>query len=351
MNTLHTSESVLPGHPDKICDGIADSILDAHLEQDPNSRVAVEVLAKGDHIILAGEVTSLAEVDCEDIARRAISAITRESWGGTVQNLISRQAPQLNATVANGFAGDQGVMFGFASDETASLMPRPIQLAHGLSRVLWNARDGHHIMSDGKVQVTVEYAGATPIGIHTIVASVQHHPNCSPESARADVKKMLLAAIPAGLLTDRTIWLLNHQPAPFVTGGIIADAGVTGRKIVVDSYGSGSRVGGGAYSGKDGTKVDRSAAYFARFVARKVVQSGLAGKVEIEVAYCIGQSEPVSINARCFGTGDDRLATKMVCEFDWRPRAIIERLQLTRPIFSDTTNFGHFGRPQFTWEH
>jgi S-adenosylmethionine synthetase len=347
MANIQTSESVLPGHPDKICDFIADSILDAHLEQDPDSRCAVEVLAKGDNIVLSGEVTSKATVDVENVARFAISSINHVGYGGKIHNFISQQAPQLNSVVNAGFAGDQGIMFGFACDETHYLLPAPIYYAHTLSRALYDRLDGFKILADGKTQVSVEYDGWTPKRIHTVVTSVQHHPDFHVEKVRENLERIIRQTLP---VDNQTIILANHQPWPFTSGGIVADCGVTSRKLVVDSYGSASRIGGGGYSGKDPSKVDRSAAYKCRSVAKKLVNLGLCSRVEVCVSYVIGQSKPVSLSCNTFGTGDEKEVNEYLKTIDWRPRSIIESLDLKRPIYSKYCNFGHFGHLDAPWE-
>ena len=348
MTNLQTSESVLPGHPDKICDFIADSILDAHLSVDPDSRCAVEVLAKGYNIVLSGEVTSRAYVDVCDVARNAITSINRTTYGGKIHNFISQQAPQLNAVVNAGFAGDQGIMFGFACNETHCLLPTSIYYAHKLSKALYDRFDGFKILADGKTQVSVEYDGWTPKRIHTVVASVQHHLDYPVKQVRANLTAIIKEVLP---VDDRTIILANHQPWPFTSGSFYADCGLTGRKVVVDAYGSASRVGGGAYSGKDASKVDRSAALMARFAARQIVLQGIAKRVEVEVAYVIGSENPVALQSNVpSGCGDESAATAYIRSLDWRPAAIIERLDLKKPIYSRTTNFSPYGRGQFAWE-
>jgi S-adenosylmethionine synthetase len=365
-STIFTSESVTEGHPDKVCDYIADSVLDACLEQDPASRVACEVLCKENHVVLAGEITSRARLDHEAIAREAIRRIgytdTTESFcADTVQvhSYLTRQAPEIARGVnpvtcpdQEQGAGDQGLMFGYASDETPELMPLPILLAHRLSRGL--AEDRHSgaipwLRPDGKTQVSVEYRDGRPVRVATIVVSTQHAPAVMlPEIVR----------YVTGSLAPRVLGNWHHAgivfhvnpTGSFILGGPAADCGVTGRKIIVDTYGGMARHGGGAFSGKDPSKVDRSAAYFCRFVARQVVKAGLARRAEIQVAYAIGLAQPVSVKVDTFGTGDAVAASEYVRTFDFRPAAIIERLELLRPVYRETTNYGHFGKAGLSWE-
>lgn len=356
---IFTSESVSEGHPDKVCDFIADSILDAHLAEDPASRVACEVLVKDRRVVLAGEITSRASVDVEAVARAAIRAIgyvdrdeAFNADAAEVTVLLTRQAPEIAQGVDTGGAGDQGLMFGFASNETLALMPLPITLAHALAHRL--SRDRHEgtvpwLRPDAKTQVSVRYEGNRPVAIDTVLVSTQHRAGTTRETIEGYVRDVLVPEV-LGEWHDGTIKLLVNPTGSFVLGGPSADAGVTGRKIIVDSYGGAGRHGGGAFSGKDGTKVDRSGAYFARWVARQVVRERLADKAEVQVAYAIGVAHPVSVRVDTFGTGDARAAAEFVRGFDYRPRAIIEQLGLTRPIFRTTTNYGHFGRPGLPWE-
>lgn len=364
--TLFTSESVCEGHPDKVCDYIADSILDAHLSQDPRARVACEVLCKEDHVILAGEITSGASVDHEAVAREAIREIgyTYEdqpfhSQRVSIIKLISRQAQEIaqgvdartNPDKEQG-AGDQGIMFGYATDETPELMPLPIVLAHGLAKGLAQDRkEGNFpwLRPDGKTQVTVQYENGTPIGVERILVSTQHSADVDRETILAYVSQNL-APRALGKWFSPEIEIRVNPTGSFIQGGPSADCGVTGRKIIVDTYGGAARHGGGAFSGKDPSKVDRSGAYFCRFVARQLVKEGIARRAEIQVAYMIGVAKPASVKVETFGTGDARAAAEFVRQFDFRPAAIIERLDLLRPLYRCTTNYGHFGKPGLPWE-
>ena len=360
--TLHvfTSESVSEGHPDKVCDFIADSVLDAHLAQDPASRVACEVLCKDGEVVLAGEITSRSRVDHVAVAREAIRTVGYvdpsepfHADGVRVTELISRQAPEIAQGVNVGGAGDQGLMFGYATDETPELMPLPILLAHALARRLAEDRRGGRrgwLRPDAKTQVSVAYDGVEPVEVRTVLVSTQHAASASQEEIRAYVERELLPAA-LGSWHRPGLEVLVNPTGSFALGGPSADCGVTGRKIIVDSYGGMGRHGGGAFSGKDPSKVDRSAAYFGRFVARRVVVEGLARRCEVQVAYAIGRDRPVSVRVETFGTGDAERAERFVREgFDFRPEAVIERLDLRRPIYRTTTNYGHFGRPGLPWE-
>jgi S-adenosylmethionine synthetase len=360
---IFTSESVAEGHPDKVCDFIADSILDAYLTEDPSSRVACEVLCKSDLVVLAGEITSLATVDHEKIARQAIRAIgyidPTESFSADyvrVLKIISKQSPEIAQGVTKDMgeqgAGDQGIMFGYASDETPELMPLPILLAHRLARGL--ADDRHSgvvpwLRPDAKTQVSVRYEGNTPVSVSTVLVSTQHTAAIGQEAIRAYVNEQLLPRVLGNWLTRNTKVLVNPTGS-FVLGGPSADCGVTGRKIIVDTYGGAGRHGGGAFSGKDPSKVDRSGAYFCRYVARQIIREGLARKAEVQVAYAIGVAQPVSVKVDTFGTGDEEAAADFVRQFDFRPGAIIERFDLKRPIYRQTTNYGHFGKSELPWE-
>jgi S-adenosylmethionine synthetase len=356
---VFTSESVAEGHPDKVCDFIADSILDACIEQDPGSRVACEVLCKAGDVVLAGEITTRARVDYEAIARAAIREIgytdpgeAFNAEGVRVRTLITTQAGEIAQGVDSGGAGDQGIMFGYASDETPELMPLPISLAHALSRRLAEDRRSGRVpwlRPDAKTQVSVRYAGDAPEAVDAVLVSTQHAPNAAPDEIRAYVRDALIPAA-LGAWADEEIEVLVNPTGSFVHGGPSTDAGVTGRKIIVDSYGGMGRHGGGAFSGKDPTKVDRSGAYFCRWIARQVVRAGIARRAEVQVGYAIGRAEPVSVRVDTFGTGDARAAADLVRQFDFRPRAIIERLSLLRPIYRATTNYGHFGKPGLPWE-
>lgn len=363
MTYTFTSESVSEGHPDKVCDFIADSILDAYLTADPASRVACEVLCKSDVVVLAGEITSHATVDHETIARQAIRAIgytdpSEPFNADTVRVLqfITTQSPEIAQGVTTDTgdqgAGDQGIMFGYASDETPELMPLPILLAHRLARTL--AEDRHNgaipwLRPDAKTQVSVLYEGNTPVAVSTVLVSTQHTAAIGQETIRAYVAHQLIPRI-LGAWSHQGLHIMVNPTGSFVHGGPSSDCGVTGRKIIVDTYGGAGRHGGGAFSGKDPSKVDRSGAYFCRYVARQVVQEGLARKAEVQVAYAIGVAQPVSVKVDTFGTGDERIAADFVKQFDFRPGAIIERFDLTRPIYRQTTNYGHFGKSELPWE-
>lgn len=356
---VFTSESVSEGHPDKVCDYIADSILDAHLDKDPRSRVACEVLVKSGDVVLAGEITSSAIVDFEAVARQAIREIgytdASESFnadGVNVTQFLTRQAGEIGQGVDVGGAGDQGIMFGYASDETPELMPLPILLAHKLARRLTDVRKAKQITwlrPDSKTQVSVEYADNAPVAVRTVLVSTCHEPSVSQDEIKSYVATQLSPEV-LGSWYHRDIEVLVNPTGSFVHGGPSADCGVTGRKIIVDSYGGMGRHGGGAFSGKDPSKVDRSGAYFCRFVARQVVKQGIARRAEVQVGYAIGRAEPVSVRVETFGTGDARAAEELVRTFDFRPRAIIERLDLLKPVYRQSTNYGHFGRAGLSWE-
>jgi S-adenosylmethionine synthetase len=356
---VFSSESVSEGHPDKVSDFIADSILDAHLAQDPLARVAVEVLCKDGNVVLAGEITSRATVDHAAIAREAIRQIgytdpatAFNADGVRITELISRQAPEIAQGVDVGGAGDQGIMFGYASDETPELMPLPILLAHALAHRLAADRKRGTVpwlRPDAKTQVSVEYEGSTPVAVRTVLVSTQHARDVSQETIRSYVGDRLVPSV-LGAWYHPDIELLVNPTGSFAEGGPSADCGVTGRKIIVDSYGGMGRHGGGAFSGKDPSKVDRSGAYVCRWIARQVVREGLARRAEVQVAYAIGRAAPVSVRVETFGTGDAAAAEQFVRRFDFRPAAIIERLDLRRPIYRETTNYGHFGRAGLPWE-
>ncbi len=359
---IFTSESVTEGHPDKVCDYIADSILDAHLAQDPKSRVACEVLCKDNHVVLAGEITSTASVDVEAIARQAIREIGYtvpnrlfSSAGVSVLNFLGRQAPDIALGLSDGEslgAGDQGLVFGFATSETEELMPLPISLAHRVTRALAEARKGSlasWLRPDGKCQVSVKYEDNKPVEVSAVVVSTQHTSDTTQEEIHLFVRNELLPKA-LGKWWRKGIKLFVNPTGEFSVGGPEGDCGVTGRKIIVDTYGGFARHGGGSFSGKDPTKVDRSAAYFARFVAQQIVRRGLAARVEIQVAYAIGVAQPVSFRVDDWGSGNQLLAQQFAAQFDYRPAAIIERLDLLKPIYRSTTNYGHFGKPYLSWE-
>jgi S-adenosylmethionine synthetase len=362
-----TSESVSEGHPDKVCDYISDSILDACVAVDPNSRVACETLVKSDHVVLAGEITTNATIDHERIVRQAVKEIgycdPSEPFCDTtlkVISLITRQSNEIDQGVTattsqsgDQGAGDQGIMFGYASDESDELMPLPILLAHKLTYGLSQDRKSHKVdflRPDSKSQVSVAYDGNTPRQVTCVVVSTQHTPAADQKRITEYVREDLGPRV-LGSWWRKDVQLLVNPTGSFVHGGPSADAGVTGRKIIVDTYGGWGRHGGGAFSGKDPSKVDRSSAYFCRYVARQVIGAGLAKKAEIQVGYAIGMAKPVSVKVDTFGTGDESKAAAYVMEnFDFRPRAIIEKLNLLRPIYRQTTNYGHFGRTGLPWE-
>jgi S-adenosylmethionine synthetase len=362
---LFTSESVTEGHPDKICDQISDAVLDEVLRQDPRGRVACETLVATGLVVLAGEITTTANLDFQALARDTIRHIGYDDGGlrfdadgCAVLNAIGKQSPDIALGVDRDGAGDQGLMFGFACRETTQLMPLPIMLAHGLTRRLSEARrsrDLEWLRPDGKSQVTVEYAGGKPKRVHTVVVSTQHHDDVSIEEIRRGVlEKIVRPVVPATLLDERTVLHVNPT-GKFVIGGPHGDSGLTGRKIIVDTYGGTGRHGGGAFSGKDPTKVDRSACYMARYIAKNLVGAGLAERVEVQLAYAIGVAEPVSVRVDCFGTGaidEGRLEALVRDHFPLTPRGIIEHLDLRRPIYRATAAYGHFGReePGFSWE-
>ena len=362
---LFTSESVTEGHPDKIADQISDAILDALLAKDPTSRVACETLVTTGLAIVAGEITTTAVIDYQEVVRATIREIgyDRGKYGYdadtcAVLSSIHSQSPDIAMGVDTGGAGDQGLMFGFACIETPELMPLPIMLAHKLVRGLSNLRRNgtlNYLRPDGKSQVTVDYEGTTPVRVDAVVVSSQHSPDVTQEQMRADViEKIVNCTIPAAMM-DKDTKIYVNPTGRFVVGGPHGDAGVTGRKIIVDTYGGAAPHGGGAFSGKDPTKVDRSACYMARYIAKNVVAAGLADRALVQLAYAIGVADPVSVMVRTEGTG--RIAEEQITElvranFKLTPRGIGEELNLRRPIYQKTAAFGHFGRtePEFTWE-
>ncbi|AOY18071.1 TPA: methionine adenosyltransferase [Bacillus paranthracis] len=379
---LFTSESVTEGHPDKICDQISDSILDAILSKDANARVACETTVTTGLVLVAGEITTSTYVDIPKIVRETIQGIgyTRAKYGfdaetcavltsideqsadiamGVDQALEAREGQMTDAEIEAIGAGDQGLMFGFACNETQELMPLPISLAHKLARRLTEVRKDDtlsYLRPDGKTQVTVEYdENGKPVRVDTIVISTQHHPDVTWEEIDRDLKEHVIkAVVPAELIDGETKFFINPT-GRFVIGGPQGDAGLTGRKIIVDTYGGYARHGGGAFSGKDATKVDRSAAYAARYVAKNIVAAGLAEKAEVQLAYAIGVAQPVSISVDTFGTGkvsEDVLVELVRNNFDLRPAGIIKMLDLRRPIYKQTAAYGHFGRTDvdLTWE-
>jgi S-adenosylmethionine synthetase len=362
---LFTSESVTEGHPDKIADQISDGILDSILAQDPVARVACETLVTTGLAIVAGEITTSCYVDFQRVVRDVIRDVgyTRAKYGFdfetcSVLSSIHEQSPDIGQGVDTGGAGDQGLMFGFACTETPELMPLPIMLAHKLVRGMSETRRAglvDYLRPDGKSQVTIEYEGARPVRVDTVVLSTQHGPSVKQESIREDlIEKVINPLVPAELMDKKTKIYVNPT-GRFVVGGPHGDAGVTGRKIIVDTYGGAAPHGGGAFSGKDPTKVDRSACYMARYIAKNLVAAGLADRVLVQLAYAIGVAEPVSIYLDTSGTGrigDDKMVDLVRAHFKLTPRGIIEALDLRRPIYRKTAAFGHFGRtePEFTWE-
>ncbi len=362
---LFTSESVTEGHPDKIADQISDSILDAILTQDPLARVACETLVTTGLACVAGEITTKAIVEYQDVVRAAIADVgyTRAKFGFdaetcAVLSSIHKQSGDIAQGVDTGGAGDQGLMFGFACTETDELMPLPIMLAHKLVRGLSEARRHgglDYLRPDGKSQVTVEYDGDRPVRIDAIVVSTQHSPDVTNETMYADIReKIIKRLMPADMMDGQTKIFINPT-GKFVIGGPHGDAGVTGRKIIVDTYGGAAPHGGGAFSGKDPTKVDRSACYMARYIAKNVVSAGLADRALVQLAYAIGVADPVSVMVHTEGTGripEEQLTDLVRAHFKLTPRGIMEELDLRRPIYKKTAAFGHFGRSEaeFTWE-
>lgn len=376
MKKLFTSESVTEGHPDKLCDYIADSILDAYLEQDKDSRVACEVMAFENQIIIAGQITSKAtNIDIEQTTKQAIKQIgyNDENSGMNYKTCkikvnISKQSPDIAIGVNKSLeekngekinsegAGDQGIMFGFACDETENYMPMPIYFAHKLAQRLTEVRKNNvisYLRPDGKVQVTVEYENDTPIRIDTIVVSAQHKEDINLQMLRNDIKKYVIEEIiPSKLLNKDTKYYINAT-GRFAIGGPLGDTGLTGRKIIIDTYGGYAKHGGGSFSGKDATKVDRSASYMARFLAKNIVANKYARKCEIQLSYAIGVARPVSIYIDTFNTetiSKNEIIDKIINKFDLTPKGIIDYLRLKEPIYKATTNYGHFGKETATWE-
>lgn len=378
---LFTSESVTEGHPDKMCDQISDAVLDALLEQDPYARVACETAVKTGFVLLLGEISTTAFVDFDKLVRRVVNEIgfdsSEKGFDGTtcgVQSAIASQSADIAQGVDTALeyrngneeeeiaaigAGDQGMMFGYACNETDVLMPLPIYLAHKLTRRLAEVRKNGTlpwVRPDGKAQVTVEYSYGKPKRVHTVLISTQHAPDVNNDTIRRDlIEHVIKPVLPAGMVDD-SLRIFVNPTGRFVVGGPMGDAGVTGRKIIVDTYGGMGRHGGGAFSGKDATKVDRSAAYAARWVAKNLVAAGLADRVEVQVAYAIGVAHPVSINVETFGTSSytsDQLVQLIEEHFDLRPGAIIRDLDLRRPIYRQTAAYGHFGRDdiELPWEN
>jgi S-adenosylmethionine synthetase len=365
-NYLFTSESVTEGHPDKIADQISDAVLDALLTQDPMSRVACETLLTTGLAMVAGEITTKGYVEIPDIVRQTIKDIgyTRAKYGFdsetcAVITSVHSQSPDIAMGVDTGGAGDQGLMFGYACDETPELMPMTIMLAHKLTRRLSEVRKKEilpYLRPDGKSQVTIEYRDGKPYRLHTIVVSSQHSPDVELKQLRREIiEKVILPVLPKKLLDEKTIVYHINPTGRFVTGGPMGDTGLTGRKIIVDTYGGVGSHGGGCFSGKDPTKVDRSASYMARYVAKNIVAAGIATEVEVQLAYAIGVPDPVSIHVDDFGTGKihhDKLVKIIRKHFDMTPKGIVKTLNLRRPIYKKTAAYGHFGRtePEFTWE-
>ena len=375
MRKLFTSESVTEGHPDKLCDFISDSVLDAYFAQDPNARVACETVAGKGMIVVTGEITSTADVDVEAVVRNAIKEVGFDNSETDIDyktckvliNMCKQSADialgvdksyedKAGEEVESEGAGDQGLMFGFACNETEELMPMPISLSHKLARRLTEVRKNgeiDYIRPDGKVQVTVEYEDDKPVRVDTIVVSTQHLDTADLDTLKKDIKeKVVNYVVPSELLDEKTKYYINPT-GRFVIGGPLGDSGLTGRKIIVDTYGGYSRHGGGAFSGKDPSKVDRSAAYMARYIAKNVVANGYAKKCEIQFSYAIGVAKPVSVYVDTFGTAtipEEEISEKILNTFNLTPRGIVNTLGLRRPIYTQTTNYGHFGKAGLPWE-
>ncbi|CAN5208360.1 methionine adenosyltransferase [soil metagenome] len=365
-----TSESVTEGHPDKLCDAVSDSILDALLTQDKRSRVACESLAKTGMIVVAGEITTTAIVDYPKIVRQAVRDIgyTSSDMGFdaetcAVLTAIEQQSPDISQGVTEGEglhkeqgAGDQGLVFGFACDETPNLMPAPIDYAHALARQLAQIRKAKKVdflRPDGKTQVTLEYDGTTPVRVDAIVVYPQHSPDVKYKTLREAVIDLVIEKVIPKKLIDKNTKLHINPTGRFVVGGPQGDCGLTGRKIIVDTYGGMGRHGGGAFSGKDPSKVDRSACYYARFIAKNVVASKIATRCEVQIAYAIGVAQPVGVHVNTFGTGsvsDEKLEKYIMDKFDMRPKALIDELGLLAPLYKPTAAYGHFGRSEFPWD-
>ncbi|MBD9159034.1 MAG: methionine adenosyltransferase [Clostridiales bacterium] len=364
MNKYYfTSESVTEGHPDKLCDTISDAILDAYIKQDKNSRVAVETFASGNEITIAGQVTSKGKVDIEELVRNKIKTVGFDNANidmdyktCTIHINITKQSQDIALGVDIGGAGDQGIMFGYASDETKEYMPLAINLAHQLAHRLTQVRkDGiiKYLRPDGKTQVTVEYEDDKPKRIETILISAQHNPEVEQETLIKDIKeKVINAIIPRKMMDEKTKIYINPT-GRFVIGGPLGDTGLTGRKIIVDTYGGYARHGGGAFSGKDPSKVDRSAAYMLRYIAKNIIANGYAKKCELQISYAIGMKEPLSICINTFGTAtipENEIIELIRNKFDLTPEGIIRYLDLKQPIYEKTTNYGHFGKKDLPWE-
>ncbi len=363
MKQYFTSESVTEGHPDKLCDLISDSILDECLKQDKESRVAVETFAAGNTITIAGQITSVAELNVENLVRKVIKEIGYDNEKldmdyrtCKIDVNITKQSPDIAMGVDTGGAGDQGIMFGYASNETENYMPLAIDTAHKLAKRLAEVRKEKiipYLRPDGKVQVTVEYENDKPKRIETILISTQHNDGISQEQIKEDIKENVINYIVPKTMIDENTKIYVNPTGRFVIGGPLGDTGLTGRKIIVDTYGGYARHGGGAFSGKDASKVDRSAAYMLRHIAKNIVANGYADKCEIQVSYAIGMKEPLSIYINTFGTGkksDEELVNLIKEKFDLTPNGIIEYLNLKEPIYTKTTNYGHFGKGGLPWE-
>lgn len=379
MKNFFTSESVTSGHPDKVCDQVADAILDELLKQDPDSRVACECCATSDFMLIMGEITTAAKVDAEAVARKVVADIgyTEDGIGFSADKMnvlvkLNKQSTDIALGVDNSLevkscksdkdeydkigAGDQGLMFGYACKETEEYMPLPIVLSHKMCKKLEEVRKSGklgYLRPDGKGQVTVEYENGNPKRIEAVVLSSQHNETVSTEKLREDLKKYVIDEVmPSEFLDDNTKYYINPT-GRFEIGGPAGDSGLTGRKIIVDTYGGRCPHGGGSFSGKDCTKVDRSATYMARYICKNIVAAGIADQCQIQIAYAIGVAKPVSVMINTYGTGklsDSDIADIVVKEFDLRPRAIIEKLQLNKPVFYKTASYGHFGRDGFAWE-
>ena len=363
MRYLFTSESVTEGHPDKLCDLISDTILDECLKQDKLSRVAIETLAVENTIVIAGQITSNAKIDYEKIVRDVIKEIGFDNQKTDMDyrtceiiTRITKQSPDIAMGVDTGGAGDQGIMFGYACNETKEYMPYAIEKAHELSERLSLVRKEKtipYLRPDGKTEITVEYEDEKPVRIHTILISTQHDENIEIDKMKKDIIEHVIKPVIDSKMMDENTKILINPTGRFVIGGPLGDTGLTGRKIIVDTYGGYSKHGGGAFSGKDPSKVDRSAAYMLRHIAKNIVANGYASKCEIQISYAIGVKEPISLNINTFGTGlktDEELVKLVKEKFDLSPNGIIKYLDLRKPIYTKTTNYGHFGKDILPWE-